>query len=39
MLRLGIDIDGKVTAQDTFVPYLNESFQCAMTLEGLQSMI
>ncbi|BBP90756.1 putative nucleotidase YqfW [Bacillus safensis] len=35
MLRLGIDIDGTVTAQDTFVPYLNESFQCAMTLEDM----
>lgn len=35
MLRLGIDIDGTVTAQDTFVPYLNESFQCAMTLDDM----
>ncbi|MFS0655296.1 5' nucleotidase, NT5C type [Bacillus sp. 179-C3.3 HS] len=35
MLRLGIDIDGTVTAQDTFVPYLNQSFQCAITLEDM----
>ncbi|PCK20803.1 hypothetical protein CEY02_11345 [Bacillus pumilus] len=35
MLRLGIDIDGTVTAQDTFVPYLNESFQCAITLDDM----
>lgn len=35
MLRLGIDIDGTVTAQDTFVPYLNESFQCDITLDDM----
>ena len=33
MLRLGIDIDGTVTAQDTFVPYLNDSLKCAITLD------
>ncbi|WP_047475612.1 5' nucleotidase, NT5C type [Bacillus siamensis] len=35
MLRLGIDIDGTVTAQDTFVPYLNRSFHLSITLDDM----
>ncbi|MBS4161630.1 hypothetical protein GWP49_31650, partial [Klebsiella pneumoniae] len=36
MLHLGIDIDGTVTAQDTFVPYLNEAFSLSITLEDIK---
>ncbi|MED1739765.1 hypothetical protein P4U97_09650 [Bacillus swezeyi] len=36
MLHLGIDIDGTITAQDTFVPYLNESFSLSITLEDIK---
>ncbi|MFH0347221.1 hypothetical protein ACHADS_11810 [Bacillus vallismortis] len=35
MLRLGIDIDGTITAQDTFVPYLNRSFNLSISLEDM----
>lgn len=35
MLRLGIDIDGTITAQDTFVPYLNRSFHLSITLDDM----
>ncbi|MGN9864629.1 hypothetical protein [Bacillus swezeyi] len=36
MLHLGIDIDGTITAKDTFVPYLNESFSLSITLEDIK---
>ncbi|WP_243290575.1 hypothetical protein [Bacillus sp. FJAT-47783] len=36
MLRLGIDIDGTVTAAETFVPYLNKSFGLNITLEDIK---
>ncbi|MFN2745311.1 hypothetical protein ACINLE_08795 [Bacillus sp. z60-18] len=36
MLHLGIDIDGTITAQDTFVPYLNESFSLSITLDDIK---
>lgn len=36
MLHLGIDIDGTITAQDTFVPYLNEAFSLSITLEDIK---
>ncbi|MDO3661306.1 hypothetical protein [Bacillus sp. C28GYM-DRY-1] len=35
MLRLGIDIDGTITAQDTFVPYLNRSFNLSISLNDM----
>ncbi|MFC0270022.1 hypothetical protein ACFFIX_00925 [Metabacillus herbersteinensis] len=35
MLRLGIDIDGTVTSPETFVPYLNKSFNLNITFEDL----
>ncbi|MCM3215360.1 hypothetical protein M3612_12735 [Niallia taxi] len=35
-LRFGIDIDGTVTSPDTFVPYLNESFQLNITLDDIK---
>ncbi len=35
-LRFGIDIDGTVTRPDTFVPYLNESFQINITLDDIK---
>ncbi|MED4786501.1 hypothetical protein P9654_03480 [Bacillus atrophaeus] len=35
MLRLGIDIDGTITAQDTFVPYLNHSFNLSISLDDM----
>ncbi|MBG9767442.1 nucleotidase [Bacillus vallismortis] len=35
MLRLGIDIDGTITAQDTFVPYLNRSFNLSISLDDM----
>ncbi len=33
--RMGLDIDGTVTAPDTFVPYLNKHFQKELTLDDL----
>ena len=35
MLRLGIDIDGTVTSTETFVPYLNQSFDLNITLDDI----
>lgn len=35
MLRLGIDIDGTVTDPNTFVPYLNKSFNKSLTYNDL----
>lgn len=35
-LRLGIDIDGTVTAPEAIVPYLNETFQLNITLEDIK---
>ncbi|MBD1382133.1 5' nucleotidase, NT5C type [Metabacillus arenae] len=36
MLRLGIDIDGTVTAPETFVPHLNKSFQLGIKYEDIK---
>jgi hypothetical protein len=36
MLRMGIDIDGTITSPETFVPYLNKSFQLNITLEDIK---
>lgn len=36
MLRLGIDIDGTVTDPQTFVPYLNKSFNQSLTYHDLK---
>ncbi|MBS2969712.1 hypothetical protein J9317_13145 [Metabacillus sp. KIGAM252] len=36
MLRLGIDIDGTITPPETFVPYLNKSFNKQITLDDIK---
>jgi hypothetical protein len=36
MLRLGIDIDGTVTSPETFVPYLQKSFNESITFEDMK---
>ncbi|TWI57782.1 hypothetical protein [Halalkalibacter nanhaiisediminis] len=33
--RMGLDIDGTVTAPDTFVPYLNKHFNKTLTLDDI----
>lgn len=33
--RFGIDIDGTITRPDTFIPFLNESFQLNLTYEDV----
>jgi uncharacterized protein len=35
-MRLGIDIDGTITPPETFVPYLNKSYNLNITLDDIQ---
>ncbi|MET3504785.1 hypothetical protein [Halalkalibacter oceani] len=33
--RIGLDIDGTITAPDTFIPYLNKHFNKSLTLDDI----